>query len=485
MNTPINRAQEAFENLKQDHTFVVFEKHGGALRNTYGTAIPQAMPDIVMGDTLPWSQDQPEGVYVTEQYNPHRGEAGPKDADSMILNAANHINRIGKNAVIYSWFNTPHVQKLTKNLESPATIIARDEEVCGYIEDKSLLQTHLWSAGCLEAMTPRHVVANMADDLPDFGDTAAIFGEKFVIQGKSMGGDGTVIVSGRDAYESARKGLKGRIRVSEFIDAQYSSVYCLSLPHANSTDVAVFVDGSSHKPVNIPDLGIGDTAGAGGEWLSPHEQFDSEQLTSDISKLAKYFYQTNGYHGHFVVEGFVREGKFVFNEINARPGGGSEVNSLYQIEQGLPSFTTAHILGRLGLLCAEDMPSPDIYNHYAQKRSLAGQSEGAFYLKYKNTTGSRIVTSDRYKGSGVYALGSNGFSKIGEPIVSTAAQVASAEVLISNGPAPAVGSVADGKQICTIEGRLEGHASMVNQDNRLRPDLKRIIDNLSGLFVVE
>lgn len=487
MNKSIEVTRQAFTDLKKAHTFVVFEKQGAALRNSYGTTIPESIPDIAMGDTATWSDTQPSGVYVTEAYNPRRGEIQDVDVDRMIADGAEHINKLGKQAVVYSWFDSIYVQKLTERLDIAPILVGRDKDVCAHIEDKTMLQAHLLNAGCENVMTPAHSIVDSAKALPSYEDTSVVFGEKFVLQGTSMGGDGTVIVENRDSYDGARQKLKNRIRVSEFVDAPYSSVYCLSVPNQEGTDVATFVDGPSHKPIDISMLGIGNTAGAGGEWCSPHEQFDAEQLTGDISKLSSYFYKKFGYHGHFVVEGFTRDGRFLFNEINARPGGGSEVNSLYQIEQGLSSFTTAHILGRIGRLHAEQMPLPEEYNAYAQDRALNGRLAGAFYLKYKNPSGHRLVPTSSYEGSGVYQLQESGqLVKTSDALVSTKASISSGEALITKGPAVHEhASVARGKLVCSVEGRLDGMESLTDADNTLRPDVRRIVDALPSLFTPE
>lgn len=482
MENPLARIQDKCEELTREHALVVLEKHGGALRNSYGNGITAALPAATFGDTLPWSGSIFDGNFSVEVYNPNRGSATAKNKERALKDGAVYLNKLGRRAILYAWFDTPALEYLCNNVNNHI-VLSREESICRQIEDKARLQEHLLAAGCRRFHTPRSQTFPAANHLPDYEAIRKSLGETFVVQGRSMGGDGTKIIRTSEDYLEARNELRNAIRASEFVDAPYKSVYALAVPTARGDDVAVYVDGPSHKPVGIVELGNGAVAGAGGDWRPPHEAFDAEQLTKDVTLLAKYFYRQYGFYGHFVVEGFIRDGMFLFNEINARPGGGSEVNGDYQLQQGVPPFTLAHILARLGRLTAADLDEPNSYNYYAQQRALRGLSDGVFYLKYKNSFGQSITTSSDYRGSGIYQLDKlNGvlhWSR--EGITSRSADFNEGEILISNGPQSGA-MIGAGKQVCSLEGMSGEAFSIFTTREQLTVQALRLVYAVKKMF---
>lgn len=477
MSESIGRVNEIFGDLKSRYTLVAAEKHGGALRNSYAHYIPESMPDVVLADTKAWSPLQPPRVFAAEDYVASRSGEMHLAREHALEASAQYINSSNlKPPVIYSWFHSQQVEALARKTEAEV-VVSRDERVCSIIEDKSLLSTHLEQAGCTDAHTPRHEIVGSATELPSFERLREVFGLPFVLQGRSMGGDGTFIVASLEEYRNAHENLKGAVRISEFIDAPYSSIYCLSLPDPSKERVNTFVDVPSYKPVDIKELGIGNVAGAGGDWRSARGNCDMLGIISNVEKLAELFYEKWGYFGHFVVEGFHKDGQFLFNEINARPGGGSEVNGTYQLQQEAPSFTSLHILGRLGLVDSQ-IYSNDKYNQATIDRVTYG-SEGAMYLKYKNTYSKQTRPSEDYKGPGIYKLDDESLVWQCEGIASYEADIDKLEFLIANGPRPE-SSVAYGKQICSIEAT--GRQPILNDELRLNPLGKRLALATRRLF---
>lgn len=482
MEKPLARIQNIYETLSDTHALVSMEKHGGALRNSYGNGLTAARPSAVFGESIPWSDITPEGIFSIEAYNPNRGYATIHDKIAALESGAVYLNKISKKAILYAWFNTPQLDYLRSQI-CDSIVVSRDEQIARHIEDKALLESHLASAGCTTARMPRHFTYASAAQLPDYETTKKLLGQTFVVQGRSMGGDGTKIIRASKDYQLARTSVSDAIRISEFVDAPYQSVYVLSVPTKKCDDVEVYVDGPSHKPIDIAELGIGSVAGAGGDWRPPHEAFDAIGLTTNITLLAQYLYQTHGFYGHFVVEGFIRDGDFLFNEINARPGGGSEVNGDYQLQQGQPPFMLSHILARLGLLHAEDLGSSDVYNFYAQERATHGISDGVFYLKYKNSSEHPSTTSPAYQGSGVYRLNDDGqleWARSGN--TSRDAVLNKREILISNGPAQRHAVVASGKQICSLEGMATDALPVFTKERRLARHTLEIVQATQALF---
>lgn len=482
MKQPLAHIQELCSTLSDTHALVSMEKHGGALRNSYGNSLTAALPAAVFGESVPWSDLTPDGIFSTEAYTPDRGYATDSEKKQCLEDGATYLNKLGKKAILYAWFDTPPLHYVRSQLHDSVTV-TRDEQIARQIEDKALLQTHFEFAGCPMARMPRHFVCSDTAQLPDYETACLLLGKTFVVQGRSMGGDGTKIVRSDAEYQLARQTLTDTIRASEFVDAPYQSVYVMSLPTRKGDTVEVYVDGPSHKPIDIAELGTGSVAGAGGDWRPAHDTFDAVSLTANVTHLAQYLYQTYGFYGHFVIEGFIRDGDFLFNEINARPGGGSEVNSDYQLQQDQPPFMISHILARLGLLHAEDLGASDAYNFYAQERATRGTPDGVFYLKYKNNGDTPVTTSPAYRGSGIYCLTEKGqleWARSG--ITSRDASLNNNEILISNGPARQSALVASGKQICSLEGAAYNALPVFTPDRRLARHTLEIVRATQALF---
>jgi len=469
-------ANERFSELKETASFVTAEKHGGVMRVSYRGGLPDAIPDVVLGHTASWSDVRPRGDFTVERYNPIRGAATQRDRELAVTDAVRHIESLGKMALLYGWYGTPIITELSSRIEI-ANLVVRDEIVASDIENKALLLDHLRAAGCDTARVPTNLVVKGANQLPPFSDIVARLGLPFVAQGRSQGGDGTIIVDSEIAFQ-ATHALRDEIRLEEFVDAPYSSIYCLSLPTADHQTTSVFVDTPSRKPVGVDELGISSVTGAGGDWRLGYDM-DMVSVTENISRLAQYLYHRYNFFGHFVVEGFVqKDGDFLFNEINARPGGGSEVCGSNQLRHGLAPFTALHVLAHQGLVAGTPELAATYNTAVAEANTTAGQA-GAFYLKVQNDTAAARHPTAAYKGSGRYQLLGDRLQYIddhaSDPL---AADFDNDTILVANGP---LGPVLPDKQLFTLEG--SGRVPIVDSQNQLTERARQLARAANKLFV--
>jgi hypothetical protein len=441
-------ADSALGQALHGNTFVVWDKWGGFLRNLYAGQIPihSATPDVVISKIGPWSEDRIKKVFSHER---ETGSLAPQIAydEQLREEADEYLKRIGRPLAIAGWTQRSiHSDFLERH---GGRFLGPPPELRRTLENKYTFNDLLDEVGIPPQRQLRHGLFASSDALPLYTTLASRYGSTFVIQtDTSQGGKGTEIVSDSLEFASAKERLSGKLRVSEFRDQQYSTAYLLSVPKADG-DVDVYVDIPSYKTTSIPELNINSVTGAGGDWTLPYpENFPAAEYVENLVRIGKHLYRKYRFAGHWNVEGFLSQDGFDMNELNCRPGGGTEVSGINQDLRGVPAFILAHLIHWAGGR-VEYMPSADEFNQNTIKEIERRSVNKPFYLKVFGQYRQKL--GDHVQGSGVYKLDNGSLHWLRDGVATTDANFDDGEVLLAHLPQP-LSVCAPKAQICTIEG---------------------------------
>jgi hypothetical protein len=346
---------------KNDLCFLLCDKFGRALRNSL-KYIPSITPDLVIAER--WD---PNSEFVLENNGEtiwSRHYLGNWDAFYQKL-----AFRVGsRKGRVFSW-----VPK--KQLFEIWIPLCENDEIRWYVENKTNLCSIL-EASWVDTLrfSLKQNIFESRDHVPDFLALAWEYGLPFVLQWWSKWGDGTVIVeSEADFYR--KNWLSGSIRVSEFCDKQYSSVYACIIPTWIEGEGMVIMDRPSLKVVWVAQNGISNVFWGGCDW-SQVPDIDMEETLRNVQKIWLYLLRRFWYKWALMLEWFFVDWKFVFNEINARLGWGNEVSGFNQLYHWEIPIQALHYWLQLGIWC-DDL----VNSHEFHEKHFNSQSWGCFYIK--------------------------------------------------------------------------------------------------------
>ena len=441
----LSNINEQLGSLLANHTLLLWDKWGSQGRHIY-TAIPSLRPQIAFAEHTSWGNVRPEMEIVRERLYPGRRDDAPKSEKVLLNQLYDKLDGSAPPAIM-TWYETPIKRKLIENFGG--ILLTQPESVRRKLEDKSRLPNILKEVGLSPSVSLKNEIYPDNRSIPNYFSLINQFGDNFVIQGWSMGGDGTVFINSADDLEKAGHTLQGQIRISECCNQQYSNVCVLTVPRGNQK-CDVYVEIPSHKATHIPELGISAVEGAGADFSLPYPNFLPTQMIENIQAVGTYLYKEYGLIGHWQFEGFMSEAGFQFNEINARPGGGSKAAAIIEILRDMPPFWAVQILLSLRGDTSY-LPSAIDYNHQTIDYIKNGFHPSPFYLKYRLTGNSPARIKNPECTSGIYNLNDSHFSWRGMGQSPLEADFDRGEVLIAD--LPLSGSICDpGKEVAFIEG---------------------------------
>ncbi len=367
--------------------FVLCDKFWSALRNSINI-IPDIRPDIIIAER--WGYFT-KSDFILEEW----GVIGDthyctwKDWINWEL-----IKRAENQRVkFFSW--TPKQQLLNIGEFLCPESSARD-----FIEDKTNLKFILSNAGIdVEAFTLRHDNFESTDCISEFQLLAEKYWLPFVMQWTSKWWDGTIIVRTVEDFEK-RIGLVGKIRISEFCNKQYSSIYACTIPsNEKHADAKVVMDRPAFKVVGVSSHGIPEVLGGGCNWWQV-PNIDPWETIQNVKKIWVYLSKKFWYKWSFVLEWFFINGRFVFNELNARLGWGNEVSGFNQVRHWEIPIQAIHYALQLGIYCHDLLDEHEFHQkHFDTSRGWC------FYFKLlgKNRADFRVGSLN----NGTYSFQSN------------------------------------------------------------------------------
>lgn len=248
-----------------------------------------------------------------------------------------------------------------------------DDSISNFVEDKTNLQYILEQSGVNKKLfSLRQKVFRKWEISPSLKDLRTEFGLPFVVQGWSKWGDGTIIVMDETDFNKIW-GLKGDIRISEFCNQQYSSIYGLVVPGQNG-NCKVIMDRPSYKVVGINDIGVSSVFWGGCDWSRiPH--IDGKETIENITKIWEFLFRKFWYTWAIMIEWFIINGRFVINEINSRLWWGNEVSGFNQIMNWELPIQALHYAIMLGIKCDDLFVKESFLENHFYNRN------GCFYIK--------------------------------------------------------------------------------------------------------
>lgn len=352
--------------FKQKHNlcFILCDKFGTALRNSIPW-IPGIKPDIIISERWCISEEE----FVLENTRWVIGDIHYLQPLWWLHDALRQ--RIGnRKPKFFSWIARQEIAF------EPNHFLCLDKNPHAYIEDKTKLGIILERSWIdTKIFMLKHSIFNSKDALPSFEKLSIIFGVPFVLQGQSKWWDGTIIVKSEgDFYQKFK--LIGPIRVSEFSNKKYGSIYACVLPVDHKINNGfVIMDRPALKVVGVRQHGIPDVLWWGCDWgCIPN--VDMQETYKNVEKIWLYLLRRFGYKWSFVLEWFFIEGRFVFNEINARLWWGNEVSGFNQILNEQLPIQAIHYALQLWIPCSDFINKDEFHEKHFDR-----SSRGCFYFK--------------------------------------------------------------------------------------------------------
>ncbi|WP_406447134.1 hypothetical protein OG782_00215 [Streptomyces sp. NBC_00876] len=457
---------------------VTAERFGSSMRTLYAGPGPlsRARPRLAIGCYPGWERAAPHAVLAAEDRTRVRGPVQRHswtrtvDGEAAALLAALPVP-----PVIAAWYAT---EQLRRWAGPGGTVAAIDGRLRQAIEDKAAFDTLLESAGVPDRM--RIPCVRIDGRLPALADLRRqIDARRLVVQaGSDCGGRGTVFVD-TEADLARAAAMPGPYKVAAFVPGWSSNTTVLSVPDSRG-GVAVYVDRPSHKAIGIREAGIGPGKSAGNDWSRPWPSKAAADVVETAVRIADHLWAGHGMAGLFGLDAILTpEGQAVFNEINCRNQGTTEVSAVNQQLRGLPPFAAAHLTALLGGR-VDWMPDPGEFNA-ATVTASATTGVGPFYLKLRHR-GAIPVRLTAQRGSGVYRLNPAGdLTWVRAGAHPGQANADLGEILLANLPAEHVVCL-PGAELGTAEALTTGPGTPFAAPHQLSGFGANVLDTLAAHF---
>ncbi|MBI2442918.1 MAG: hypothetical protein HYV40_03335 [Candidatus Levybacteria bacterium] len=451
----IEQTAKSLEQQVAGKVLVQFDRFGQAMRNTYSLKeFGFLVPDLAVCHYDTWYPDG-EGAGTTQVFSRERLEKQRTKQSGTLYDLPfatqirNFLSENPRLPLFKVWFSTSARQQLAQ--EFGAVVLSVSPEKRDYIEGKTNLPHILEAAGVDERCRLSSFSFPDASAVPSYEEIRGVFGDMLVIQGKSIGGDGTKIVRDRGELDEAKQTLTGAIKVTEYFPGYSSNTTVVTVPN-DSGDCNVYVDLPSHKPTGIAEVGVHETLGAGNDWSQAFPEELLQQFVSSVEALGNYLYHEHGLVGIWGVDSIWSDMCVKINEINCRLQGTTEASAVNQILRGFPPFIALHLLSFLGG-DTSFLPSQSAFNR--ETVQLASSDHPApYYIKIKAKYDYPIKLTDVATKSGKYALENGVLVFVEEAVADTAAQLENSEVILADLPLPDSICHPD-SELCTITGITE------------------------------
>lgn len=471
----IEAAGTALGKALAGRALVSAERFSSSMRTLYAGPGPLdwTRPVLAVGCYPGWDAAAPHAVLAAEDCTHVRGPIQRHSwTQTVDGEAAAMLAELPAPPVIAAWYAT---DRLRRWAGPDGTVAAIDGRLRAVIEDKAAFDALLSKARVPQRMRiPCVRVEHRLPELPELRRKAGA--RRLVVQaGAESGGRGTVFVD-TEADLARAAAMPGPYKVAEFISGWSSNTTVLSVPDARG-GVAVYVDRPSHKAVGITRAGIGPGKSAGNDWSRPWPAKAAADVVDTAVRIATHLWAEHRMAGLFGLDAILTpEGEAVFNEINCRNQGTTEVSAVNQQLRGLPPFAAAHQTVLLGGR-VDWLPDPGEFNA-ATVTAATTTGAGPFYLKLRHR-GAYPVRLTGLRGSGVYRLDPAGHLVWLRPGAHPGqANADLAEVLLANLPAEHVVCL-PGAELGTAEALTTGPGSPFAGPHQMSGFGDAVLDALS------
>ncbi|WP_043224329.1 hypothetical protein [Streptomyces sp. NRRL F-5193] len=427
----LDAVDTALQKALAGRLLVTAERFGSSMRTLYAGPGPLhgARPALAIGCYPAWDAARPGAVLAAEDGTRVRGPVQRHTWMEAVDGAAAAVLAgLSAPPVLAAWYATGRLRRWAG---PRGTIAAIDGRLRAVVEDKAAFDTLLENAGVAGRM--RIPAVRVDGPLSALSELRRRVGTKrLVVQaGADSGGRGTVFVD-TDADLVRAAAMPGPYKVAAFVAGWSSNTTVLSVPDGNGS-VAVYVDRPSHKAIGITEAGIGPGKSAGNDWSRPWPETAAADLVDAAVRIGRHLWAKHRVAGLFRLDAILTpDGRAVFNEINCRNQGTTEVSGVNQQLRGLPPFLAAHLTVLLG--CRVDwLPDAEDFN--------AGSIDGAttigagpFYLKLRHR-GTTPVRLAGLRGPGVYRLDGDRLVWVRPGAHSAGANADLGEILLAGLPA--------------------------------------------------
>ena len=457
---------------------VQFDRFGQAMRNAYTLPSFQTLvPDLVVCHYDAWESGKAQipQIYSRERQQKERTKQSGTFYDVPFeAEIANFLTNDQRVPIFKVWFSTEARQKLAQ--EHGAIILAIPPETREFIEGKTNLLPILAGAETDQRIRLSSVSFADIESVPDYEDCQALYGEVFVMQGRSIGGDGTKIIRTKEEFVAAREKLTGAIKVTEFFAGYSSNTTVVTVPDGVG-GCRVFVDIPSHKPTGIAEVGVHETLGAGNDWSQPFPAEHLQQFVQAVEQIGQYLYQEKGLIGIWGVDSIWSDDGVKINEINCRLQGTTEASTVNQILRRFPPFVALHVLSFLGG-DTSFLPSQSTFNQETVQLATY-EHRAPYYIKIKAKYDYPVRLKDTNTLSGKYRLVDDELEFAAAALSDNDAFLADNEVIIADLPL-AESICHPGSELCTITGTTD---QKIFKDSRHLSDVsERLVEAIYRKF---
>ncbi|MFC5724984.1 hypothetical protein ACFP1Z_33065 [Streptomyces gamaensis] len=395
----VSAADRALREALAGRPLVSAERFCASLRTAYAGPGPieAARPTVAVGCYPAWTAAAPCSMLAAEERTGVRGPDQRRSwTDALDGPARALLAGLARPPVVSAWYAT---DRLRAWAGLGGTVAAIDGRLRAVVEDKAAFTALLTAAGVPQRL--RIPAVRIDGALPALGELQCMVGsERLVVQcGADSGGRGTTFVTADADLEAAAR-MPGPYKVAAFVTGWSSNTTVLTVPAGRG--VAVYVDRPSHKAVGVAEAGIAPGKSAGNDWSRPWPARAATDLVDAAVRIGEFLWREHRVAGLFGLDALLTgDGAVLFNEINLRNQGTTEVSGVNQQLRGLPPFVVAHLTVLLGGL-ANWLPAADEFNA-ATINTATRSAPGPYYLKLRHR-GHTPVRVTGLRGPGVYRI---------------------------------------------------------------------------------
>ena len=479
---PFELANRVLHDALVGRSLILVDRFASAGRNAYTGPVPLLAfrPSLALSYYEAWGNTLPQVVISSET----KYSVRDKDAKHQFLSFLSEdirpfLRTLQQPFSVNVWHETPEIREIFQPFGGE--ILAVRQEIYEKLEDKSIFNELLCEAGIPESLQIESMRVESVKHLPSYSHLSTLLGLPFVVQGQSSGGRGTLFVSTEEDLTKVVS-LTGPLRLSRYTSGFSSNTTLLTVPDGHG-GCSVYVDVPSHKAMHISEVGIGRAKGAGNDWSLPFPAHLSEKMITSAVQIGQFAFQKYGLVGLWGLDSIWNDQVVVFNELNCRNQGTTEVSGVNQILRGLPPFVVAHLAIHREKSVTW-LPSADEYNAETLRRvtNPVAVDAAPFYLKVRSRFPFPVRTGNRFHGSGIYSLREDNqlvWTRAGTHTLE--GNFDQMEVLVANAPSSTVRCY-PGSELCTIEGITTQH-SIFEGPQSLSPDGARLAQAIYQHFI--
>jgi len=466
----------------KDRVVILLNRYASFGRNTYGFDSWSALllPKIILSDTEYWGKNKVAHIFSNESKTKKRY----KDTQLNFKKLGKFLNPLLKKTCsakhLIVWQNNKEIESCANNLG--CKILSMSSKTSEFLEDKNNFNEILKKSKVSKEHCLKQLVFKNNKSWLTYDEIRQRLGGIFVIQSKGAGGRGTKIIRTVNEFNKAKEIFIDTVRVTEYFRGFSSNVNILTIPPALDVNglCSIYVAIPSYKATNINEIGATEVMSAGSDWNISFPKSLNSDFIGNIELIGLHIYKKYGLIGMWGLDSIWSDSRFVFNELNCRFQGTTEVSSINQWQRGVPPFYGTHQL-IFDNHVVNWMPPADEFNRETIKLMNNIKNFRPFYLKIKVKTPKAVSINDKLNGSGVYKkMPDYSLKKLNDKITTSSANFDNDEILVTNLPGEKT-LCYPGSQLCTVEG-ITRKRNIFDGPHSLSKDGKSIVDIIYKYF---